>query len=132
MGDVARHAMMFLVDVAIKDRHVRMREQNFDGLGAVARRPVPLGVKIEQRPVGEYDDTGVAGLGREVGGYPRELFGANRTRWIRDIVEHQEVHALVIERVMRRSEKFLERLAPSNTSAAEGIFRAAKEIANRE
>jgi hypothetical protein len=55
--------VMFLVDVTVEDRYVGVGQQQLHGLGPVARGPVPLGVKVEERAMGEAVDGG-DGLGQ--------------------------------------------------------------------
>jgi hypothetical protein len=54
--DIARHFVVFLVDMAVEDGHVLPSGKNLDSARAVLRRPVPLGVEIEEGPVGKDDE----------------------------------------------------------------------------
>ena len=56
VGDVARHLVVLLVDVAVEDGDVPVRHQEGQGLVAVEGVPVPLGHQREQRPVGQHDE----------------------------------------------------------------------------
>src|SRR6478736_2193752 len=75
--DVPGHVVVFLVDVAIEHGDVLERHQHLDCLGAVARRPVPLGREVEERPVREHHDARVLGLRREILREPSELLVAD-------------------------------------------------------
>src|SRR5712691_36189 len=59
----------------------------------------------------EHDDARVLRLQREVGLEPRELLLADARRGIGNVVDGNEMHALVIEAVEARPEEFLPRLA---------------------
>src|SRR5438094_508482 len=76
---------------------------------AVGRRPVPVGGEVEQRAVREHDDRGFLVELPEVGTEPLDLVVAQLAPRIGDVVEHDEVHALVIERVLGLAEELLER-----------------------
>src|SRR5882672_5103170 len=109
--DMPGHLMVLLVDVAVEHGHVAIRHQELERLGAVARRPVPLRHEIEQRPVSEDDDGRVLVLLGEIRLDPRELGLADARRGVANVVDGDEVNALVIEAVMARPEEFLPRLA---------------------
>src|SRR5438270_7853553 len=109
--DVRGLEVMLLVDVPIEHGRVPVRHEELNGLIAVARRPVPLRVEREERPVREYDDAAVARLLGEVRGEPGELLVADAARRIGDVVERDEVHALMREAVVRRTEELAIRLA---------------------
>ena len=47
MGDVARHVMVFLMDMAVKDRYVGVLKEYLGCLCSVSGSPVPLRIKIE-------------------------------------------------------------------------------------
>ena len=111
MFDAPGCMVMLLMDVAVEHGHVVAPLQDLDRLRAVGGRPVPLWIEVEQRPVGEDDDTGVLRLALEIRGQPRELVLADRRPGIRDVVERDEMHPFVIEGVMGRAEEFLEGLA---------------------
>ena len=51
MGDMARHVVVLLVDVAVEHHDVLEGHQELDRLGAVSRGPVPLRLQVEQGPV---------------------------------------------------------------------------------
>src|SRR6266576_665206 len=57
------------------------------------------------------DNVSVLPLLLEVVGKPLQLLIAKRRARVRDVVERDEMHALVVERVARLAEEFLERLA---------------------
>ena len=47
VGNVANETMVLLVNVAVKDRDVLMRRQDFKSEGAIFGRPIPLWVQVE-------------------------------------------------------------------------------------
>src|SRR5476649_718505 len=108
MGDVAGHVVVLLMDVAVEHHDVLVRHQQVDRLGAVGRGPVPVRHQVEQRAVGQHDDAVVGLALLEVGGQPRELLVAQLGARVGDVVERDEVHALVVERVVRRAKELLE------------------------
>ena len=73
MRDVAGHVVMLLMDVAVKDCDILERRQRVDDRGGVTRRPIPLRVEVEQRPVCEHDDGSVRFMLFEVSLQPGEL-----------------------------------------------------------
>jgi hypothetical protein len=102
---------MLLVDVAVEHHDVLVGHQELDRLGAVGRRPVPLRLQVEQGPVGQHDDAIVGLALLEIGGKPGELLVAELGRRVGDVVESDEVHALVVEGVVRGAEELLVGLA---------------------
>src|SRR5205823_4475840 len=80
-------------------------------LGAVGGRPVPVGLQVEQRAVGEDHDAVVGLVLLEVRRQPGELLVAELRLRIGDVVERDEVHALVVEGPVGRAKELLERLA---------------------
>jgi hypothetical protein len=111
MGDMAGHMMVFLMNMAIKDRDVRMLQQNLGRLRTIGSRPIPPRVKIEQRPMGEYDDSRVRILLAQIVVQPLQLHIAQSGARIGDVVQDDKVNALVIKSVMGWTEKFLKRFA---------------------
>src|SRR4029077_7750810 len=77
---------------------------------AIGRGPVPVGREVEQRTMREPDDGRVLVELLEAGAEPLKLLAPDTPLGIGHVVEHDEVHALVIERVMRLAEELLERL----------------------
>jgi hypothetical protein len=67
--------------------------------------------------VGEHDDARVLGMLREVGREPGELRLADARRGVGDVVDGDEVHALVVERVVRLAEGLLARGAMSSEAS---------------
>ena len=59
----------------------------------------------------KYDDRRLGRLALEVRGEPRELFVSDLRARIGDVVEDDEMNALVVECVMRLAEELLKRLA---------------------
>src|SRR5437762_13952068 len=57
------------------------------------------------------DNVRVLPLLLEVVGKPLQLRVAKRRAWIGDVVECDEMHALVVERIVRFTEEFLERFS---------------------
>ncbi len=111
MGDMPGHLVVLLMDVSVEHRHVLVRHQEFDRLGAVARRPVPLRREVEQRPVSQDDDRRAALLLLQVRGEPRQLLVADQGARVGDVVQRDEMHAFVVEAVVGGAEELLERLA---------------------
>ena len=56
MGDMTRHVMVLLMDMAVKNRHIGLLHENFCRLRAVRSCPVPLRIEIKQRPMSKHDD----------------------------------------------------------------------------
>src|SRR5689334_1943415 len=54
--DMSGHVMVFLVDMAIQHRHIRMRHQRVDHRSSVLRCPIRIRRKIKQRAMWQYDD----------------------------------------------------------------------------
>jgi hypothetical protein len=102
--DVLGPVMVLLVNMAVENGDVLVRKQHIDDLRAVLRGPVPLGGETEERPVREHHDGRVVADLPQIGGQPVDLRVAHGTDWIRHVVERDEVHALVIERVVRGAE----------------------------
>ena len=94
--------MVFLVDVAVEHRDVGMGHEQIDRRFTVARGPVPLGIKIEQRAMGQDHDPGVLGLLFQIRRQPRELRVAEACRGIGYVIQRDEVHALVMESCPRQ------------------------------
>ena len=111
MRDVARHLVMLLVDVAVEHGDIRMGHQQLDRLRTVARRPIPLWIKVEQRTMRENDDRRVPLLHAQISLQPGQLRLADPRGRIRDVVQRDEMHALVVEAVMRRPEELGPRFA---------------------
>src|SRR5438046_10338338 len=57
------------------------------------------------------DNVRVLPLLLEIVGKPLQLLVAERRAWIGDVVERDEMHALVVERIVRFTEEFLERFS---------------------
>src|SRR5579883_951161 len=123
MGDMARHVVMLLVDVAVEHHDVLVGHHDVDRLGAVGRGPVPVRHQVEQRAMGEHHDAVVRLALLEVGREPGELLVAQLRRRIGDVVEGDEVHALVVEGPVRVPEELLERL----TLVERGVVLAREE-----
>jgi hypothetical protein len=111
MSDVACHVVVLLVDMAIEHHDVLVRHQEIDRLGAVCGRPVPLWIQVEQRPVRQHHDAVVGLALLEIGRQPGELLVAELGARIGNIVEYDEMHALVVERVVQGAEELLIGLA---------------------
>ena len=126
MRDVAGHVVQLLMNVAEEDGDVVIRRQQVDDLLAVGGGPVPLGLQIDRA-------------------------GARRRRWaprrracerslrsqascssptghrIGDVVERDEVDALMIERLVQIAEEFLVGRAGVRT----GVVLAGHELHQR-
>src|SRR5439155_24452095 len=97
--------------VAVENGHVGLRNQGVDYRLPVAGSPVPIRSEVEERAVGEDDDRlALPKLGK-VGFQPAELLVADGRRRVRNVVDDDEVDALVIEGVMELAEELLEGLA---------------------
>jgi hypothetical protein len=83
------------------------RSQQRDHLRAVAGEPVPFGLQVPQRLVGEDDERLHRVERLQVAGQPSELGFADPLR-IGHIVQRDEMDALVVEAPVRRAERFLE------------------------
>ena len=105
--DVRSLEVMLLVNVAVEHGDIAVGHEELDRLIAVARRPVPLRVKRKERPVREHHDARVALLLAEIVREPGQLLIADARRGVGDVIERDEVHALVIEGVVRRAEELL-------------------------
>ena len=73
MGDMAGHVVILLMDMPVEHRDIAVRHQQLHRLRAVARRPVPLRIEIEQRTMREYDDARILVLPCEIRLEPVEL-----------------------------------------------------------
>src|SRR5690242_11568460 len=109
--DPARLVMVLLMNMAVEHGHMLERSEQLDYPVSVARGPVPLRVEIEQRAVREQNQRLAAIELRKIARQPLQLFFTDQCRGIRYIVEHNEVNALMIERVVRSAEELAERLA---------------------
>src|SRR5476649_786908 len=96
MGDMARHMVVLLVDVAVEHHDVLVRHQQVDRLGAVGRGPVPVRHQVEQRAMGQHDNAVVGLALLEVGGEPRELLVAQLRARVEDVVEGDEDRKSVV------------------------------------
>lgn len=94
------------MDVPVEHHDVAVGHQEFDRSGAVSGGPVPGGLQVEQLAMRQHDDAVVGFALLEIGRQPGELCVAQPGARIGNIVEHDEMHALVVERVMRRAEEF--------------------------
>src|SRR5439155_3956589 len=84
--------------------------EEVDRLRAVACRPIPLRIEIEERPVREDDDARVPGLRRQIRLQPGKLLAPDARRRVGYVVDRDEMDALVVEAVVARAEKLLPRL----------------------
>ena len=112
MGDVARHVVVLLVDVAVEHHDVLVGHQELDRLGAVGASSSPnRGCRSNSGRCVSTTMRSSALRCFEVGGEPGELLVAQLGGRIGDVVEGDEVHALVVERVVGGAEELLEGLA---------------------
>jgi len=65
--------VIFLMDMAVKDSYVGVLKEYLGCLCSVGGSPVPLRLKIEQRPMGEYDDFRIRFLLAEILLQPLQL-----------------------------------------------------------
>ena len=65
--------MVLLVNVPIKHGHILVRHQRINHCGAIFGGPVPIGIKVEQRPVCQHNDARISFLLLQVGFEPVEL-----------------------------------------------------------
>src|SRR5262245_17467856 len=124
MLDPSGRVVVLLVDVAVEDGHVLVRGEHVDHLGAIARRPVPGGIEIEERPVREHDHRHLLVDPGEVRTDPGDLLVADDRLRVGDVVEHQEVDALVVERAAQGAEQLLVGLA----AVQRGVVLAGQEL----
>lgn len=111
MSDHARLPVVLLVNVSVEHRRARTCRKYFDRLRSIWRGPVPLRHQIEQRPMSEDHERRVHRKLGEVFLEPIELSVAQVRLRIGDVVERDEVHALVVERIVRGSKVLLKRFA---------------------
>src|SRR5262245_39902561 len=104
---MAGHVMMFLMNMPVEDRNVLMRHQGINNSGAIAGRPIPIRVEIEQRTVSKHYDWRVLLQFLEVLLQPLDLRFADGGLRVRDVIESDEMHALVIEGIVGVAEMFL-------------------------
>src|SRR5262245_44439139 len=124
MLDPSGRVVVLLVDVAVEDGHVLVRGEHVDHLGAIARRPVPRRIEIEERPVREHDHRHLLVDPGEVRTDPGDLLVADDRLRVGDVVEHQEVDALVVERAAQGAEQLLVGLA----AVQRGVVLAGQEL----
>src|SRR6266852_1967411 len=102
---------MFLVDMTIEDSDVPMSLQQGDRSVSVLGRPIPRRIQREQGAMGE-DDNGLFYIQLvQIGPQPGELILSDRCTWIRDVVQDDEMNALVVESVVELPEELLVRRA---------------------
>src|SRR3984957_20059517 len=106
MGDVTRHVVVFLMDMAIERRHIRERHEQFDRLAAVARRPLPLREEVEQRSMRKDDDPRRRVQRLKLRSEPSELL-ITQTAGIGHIVQGNKVNTFMLESVLGVAERFL-------------------------
>src|ERR1700722_19904727 len=123
MGNVTRHVVVFLMNMAIERRHIRERHEQFDRLAAVARRPLPLRKEVEQRAMRKDDDPRRGGKRLQLRSEPSELL-ITQTAGIGHIVQGNEVNAFVLEGVLGVAERFL----VSSTKIEPGIVLTRHEV----
>jgi len=124
MCDVTGCKVIYLVNVPVEHGDLGVRIQNVDRRLTVARRPVPLGRKIKKGTMGKYDHRRVGVLLGQILFEPCELIIAERGARIGDIVEHDEMNALVIERVIRVTKE----LTIGGTTIQRGIMLTRHEV----
>ena len=107
MRNVAGHMVMLLMNVAVEDRDIWKRHETLDHGHSIASRPVPLRIEIEQRTMRQRHDGRLAFQLLEVCLQPFELRFADDRLRIGDVVKGDEMHALVIEGVVKISKEFL-------------------------
>src|SRR6266508_836576 len=111
MRDMPCHLVMFLMDVSVQDRDVLVRHEEVYGLGPIAGPPVPIWIEIEERAMGQNNDPGIDVQFFQFTAQPQQLSIPDARRWIRDIVQGDEMHTFVVESISGISETFLECLA---------------------
>ena len=111
MRDVAGHVVVLLMDVAVENGHVGIRHQRVDHRLPVARSPVPIRSEVEERAMGENDDRLLLAELGEIGFQPGQLLVTDDRAGIGNVVDDDEMNALVIEGIVELAEEFLERLA---------------------
>src|SRR5271169_6231373 len=92
------------VNVAIEDGHVLIPRERVHNVIAVAGEPFPFRLQIEERPMSEDDDRRRLQKACDVRFEPSQLLRANFRASARDVVERDEMHALVIERIVAIAE----------------------------
>jgi len=111
MGDLPGHMMMLLMDMSVEHCYILVGRQDVDRLGTIIGRPVPCGVKIEQGTMRENNDWLRFVVFSQIVMQPLQLIFSNKSVWIRDIVERDEMDALVIKAVVANAEHALVRFA---------------------
>src|SRR5205085_7609273 len=99
MRDMSRHTVVLLMNVAVEDCDVFVGHERVNDVRAIARRPIPLRVEIKKWTVCEHHDARVRLLPFEIGLQPVDLSFTHKSLRVRDIVEDDEMHALMIEGV---------------------------------
>src|SRR4051812_34298570 len=93
------------MNVAVKDGHVLEWREHVEHGVAVAREPFPVRPQIEERTMREDDDRRRVRITGDVARQPRQLLRADFRLAARHVVERDEMHAAVIERVVRLAEE---------------------------
>ena len=107
VGNVARHEVMFLMNVAVEDSDARERLKHLDHGGSIPGAPLPIRIQVKERSVREHDDARRRVQADQVLFQPPELLFAEEAAWVRDVIEDDEVNAAMIKRVVRRAEQAL-------------------------
>src|SRR5450631_56973 len=109
------HLVVFLVDMSKEHRHVLVGRHDVDRLDRVCGRPIPARIQVEQGAMREDDDRLRLVVPGQIGVHPLQLVFADQSIGIRDVVERNKMHALMIEAVVARSEHVSVHLAVVET-----------------
>src|SRR3981081_1287820 len=98
--------LVVTVDVAVENCNVVVGRENIHHLVSVAGEPLPIGPEIKEGPVRKYHNRGGLRESRQIRFQPSQLFGADLRFGTGNVVERDEVHAAMVERVMTVAEEF--------------------------
>src|SRR5262249_19693390 len=112
--------LMIAMNMPVEHRDVLVRRENVHHVVAIAGEPLPLRLQIEQRPVREHHNRCRLRKTSQIFSQPSQLLRSNFWLRARNIVERDEVHAAMIERVVG----LLEELAIELSAVKPGIMLA--------
>src|SRR5690349_11516571 len=104
---VAEFVRIVTVNVSVKNRDVLIGSEQVHHVVAVAGKPLPLGLKVKQRTMGEDNDRRGLWEPIEIFLQPGKLLGTDFRLGARDIVERDEVNATMIEGVITLAKKIV-------------------------
>src|SRR5690349_7460329 len=116
MLNVTFGVLVVTMNVSVQNGYVFIRRKQVHRFVAVACEPFPIRTQIEQRPMCENNDRRSLRESRQVVFQPRKLICAQFRLRPGNVVESDEMHAFVVERIVRFAEVFTEEHALVETS----------------